>query len=121
MSHAHNLVLDYFKGIGFFGAVAICLLCLTIFFRAGVKWLRMIWSGSDDTDKRILACYVAAVIYVLCNQMSDCFGPSTIGFLWAVYLVGVLSERRRTVYRAMIHMSGPGPALPGRPADRIEG
>jgi len=94
--HAHNLVLDYFKGIGIFGALAIVLLCLSVFFRAGAKGLRILSGGADETDKRIWACYVGAAVYVLCNQMSDSFGPSTIGFLWTVYLAGILSERNRS-------------------------
>ena len=93
--HAHNLVLDYFRGIGLFGAVAIVLLCLRILVRALAKGVMILQGRADDSEKRIFACYVAASVYVLCNQMSDCFGPSTIGLLWTVYLVGVLAERPR--------------------------
>ena len=97
VSHAHNLVLDYFKGIGLIGAVAITLLCLTILARSvgyGVKVWRKIFAGTVvDDDFRILACYTGAVAYVICNQLSDCFGPSTVGFLWVVYLTGRLCER----------------------------
>lgn len=90
--HAHNLVIDYFKGIGLFGAVAVSMLCLLIVFRAGRKTFAVLVRGGDDEDKRIFACYLAAVVYVLANQMSDSFGPSTIGFLWSVYLVAVISD-----------------------------
>jgi O-antigen ligase len=90
--HAHNLVIDYFKNIGLFGAVAVAALCLIILFRAGRKTLAMLSRGGDDEEKRIFACYMAAVVYVLANQMSDSFGPSTIGFLWSVYLVAVIAD-----------------------------
>lgn len=93
--HAHNLVLDYFKGIGMFGALAVITLCLIIVGRTLHKAGVILFGRPSASDKRILACYVAASIYVLCNQMSDCFGPSTIGILWTVYLAGVLSEQHR--------------------------
>lgn len=93
--HSHNLVIDYFKGIGLFGALAITALCLVILARAG-RWMgRMLRHGGDATDARIFACYMAAVVYVLANQMSDSFGPSTIGFLWTVYLAAVVAAHGR--------------------------
>lgn len=112
ISHAHNLVIDYFKGTGLFGAAAIVLLCLTILTRTAAKALSVLKRGPcARQERRVLACYVAASIYVLLNQMSDCFGPSTIGFLWAVYLCGVLSERR--VARTATGGASP-PAVPRR-------
>jgi O-antigen ligase len=96
IEHAHNLVIDYFKGIGVFGAAAVVVLCLCIFFRTAAKGLAVIAGRAiEDRDKRLLACYVGASVYVVCNQMSDCFGPATIGGLWVVYLSAVLSERGR--------------------------
>ncbi len=87
--HSHNLVIGYFKGIGLFGALAIAVLCLVILARAGRWTVRMLRCGGDATDARILGCYMSAVVYVLANKMSDSFGPSTIGFLWTVYLAAV--------------------------------
>ncbi len=95
VTHSHNLVIDYFKGIGAFGAIAIVLLCLTILGRALIKTVSVFSPKSDINDIRILACYFSASVYVVCNQLSDCFGPSTIGFLWLPYLVGRLSEKSR--------------------------
>lgn len=94
LSHAHNLVLDYFKGVGLFGATAIVLLCLTVLARAASKGAAILFRPSDDADKRIWACYMAALLYFMCNQMSDSFGPSTAGFFWVVYLTAVLADRR---------------------------
>lgn len=94
-SHSHNLVLDYFRGIGLFGAVAVVLLCLMIMLRATLKAGYVLSRRVDDREKRIFACYAASVIYVLCNQLSDCFGPSTIGALWLFYLPAVMAERPR--------------------------
>lgn len=89
VSHAHNLVLDYFKGIGFFGALSILLLCGAILLRA-LRQVAAVLSGKGGRRAiMVLACYTGASIYVICNQLSDCFGPSTVGFLWLVYLVGV--------------------------------
>ena len=94
VSHSHNLILDYYKGTGLFGAAAIAALCLAIFLRASLKGVQILRGISGTKDQRIFACYVGAVVYVIANQMSDCFGPSTIGFLWTVYLAGVLSDDR---------------------------
>ncbi len=106
LSHAHNLVLDYFKGIGIIGALSVACLCLVILLRTAAKWLHVIRCPVTSNEQRILACYVASMIYILCNQLSDCFGPSTIGFLWIVYLSGVLSEDRAS----RLHATIPTPA-----------
>lgn len=100
ISHAHNLVIDYFKGIGMFGAASVVLLCLAILARTARKGIEILRGIGTDDDRRILACYVASSIYVTLNQMSDCFGPSTIGFLWAGYLTGVLADRPRAGFRS---------------------
>lgn len=89
VTHAHNLILDYFKGIGVFGALAIFLLCATILFRTFAKALYVLRGSGGEGDIRQLACYFSASLYVFTNQLSDCFGPSTIGSLWLVYLTGV--------------------------------
>lgn len=93
MAHSHNLVLDYFKGIGIFGAAGIAMLCLAIVGRTGWKSLSVVSGRGNETDLRILACYFGATVYVVCNQLSDCFGPSTVGFLWVNYLTGIFLER----------------------------
>tara|TARA_R110000850_G_scaffold276706_1_gene419770 strand:- start:1163 stop:2482 length:1320 start_codon:yes stop_codon:yes gene_type:complete len=92
ISHSHNLVLDYFKGIGVFGAAAILLLCLTILTRTAFKAVSVVAGNGDELDVRVLACYFASANYVVCSQLSDCFGPSTVGFLWIVYLSGRFLE-----------------------------
>jgi len=92
VSHAHNLVLDYFKGLGIFGAAAIVLLCLTILTRTASKALFVLAGEGNDRNVQTLACYLGASVYVVCNQLSDCFGPSTVGFLWTIYLAGRLMD-----------------------------
>lgn len=92
-THAHNLILDYFRGIGIFGAVAIILLCARILWRAVRKAIELsLAHKASRADMRIFACYAAAAVYVLCNQMSNSFGPATIAALWLIYLPAVLSE-----------------------------
>lgn len=99
VSHSHNLVLDYFKGIGIFGAIGIALLCLAILGRTVWKALSVLSGRGNETDIRVLACFFGASVYVLCNQLSDCFGPTTVGFLWITYLAGVFMERQRAIER----------------------
>jgi hypothetical protein len=92
-AHAHNLILDYFRGIGIFGALAVGLLCACILWRTIVKTFDVILAKTvSPLDVRILACFTAATVYVLCNQLSNSFGPATISALWMIYLPAVLSE-----------------------------
>lgn len=94
-THAHNLVLDYFRGIGIVGAFAIILLCTRILWRATKKSLELLLARTaDQREMRVFACYASAAVYVLCNQLSNSFGPATIGALWLVYLPAILSESR---------------------------
>ena len=93
LSHAHNLVLNYFRGIGLFGAIAVALLCVAIFSRTIRKGLTVVVGRVAPGDRRLWSYYVSATVYVICNQLSDSFGPTTIGCLWLVYLPAVLCER----------------------------
>ncbi|MDH3946928.1 MAG: O-antigen ligase family protein [Gammaproteobacteria bacterium] len=94
-NHAHNLILDYFRGIGIFGAFAIILLCARILWRAVRKALELSLARmASRADMRIFACYASAAVYVLCNQLSNSFGPATISALWLLYLPAVLSESK---------------------------
>lgn len=93
LQHAHNLVLEYFRGTGVFGALAIILLCVRILWRAWTKTVDvLIGQATSPHDIRVLACYTAGAVYVLCNQMSNSFGPATISALWLVYLPAVMAE-----------------------------
>jgi O-antigen ligase len=93
MQHAHNLFLDYFRGIGIFGGLAVILLCGCIVWRTIRKTFDVILAKTvSPLDVRILACFTAATVYVLCNQLSNSFGPATISALWMIYLPAVLSE-----------------------------
>lgn len=103
--HAHNLILDYFRGIGLFGAFAIALLCLRILWRAVAKTIPLLLGRPADSEyMRILACYVAAAVYVVCNQLSNSFGPGTIAALWIIYLPAVLSDPQLS--RSGVFLSG---------------
>lgn len=96
VSHSHNLVLDYFKGIGIFGAIGIALLCLTIIGRTIVKSISVMSGHGGEIDLRVLACFFGSTVYVFCSQLSDCFGPTTIGFLWVHYLTGVFLDHEKS-------------------------
>ena len=97
MQHAHNLILDYFRGIGLFGAIAVGLLCGRIVWRTIDKTFHVIRAKTvSPLDMRVLACFSAATVYVLCNQLSNSFGPATISALWMIYLPAVLSEPLRS-------------------------
>jgi O-antigen ligase len=96
-THAHNLILDYLRGIGIFGACAIILLCARILWRAARKALDLLLARTAGrAETRVFACYASAAVYVLCNQLSNSFGPATIAALWLIYLPAILSESQST-------------------------
>ncbi len=102
MQHAHNLILDYFRGIGIFGALAIGLLCCRIVWRTIDKTFDVMLAKSvSSLDVRILGCFSAATVYVLCNQLSNSFGPATISALWMIYLPAVMTEPVRSRSRLL--------------------
>ncbi len=116
LSHAHNLVLDYFKGIGLFGAAAVALLCLAIGWRCLRKVVSIFRLPENEADRRVCVFYISAIGYVVCSQLSDSFGPSTIGFLWLIYVVGVVSDRETgssVRVRQRQHPLSPAIASPG--------
>lgn len=97
MQHAHNVILDYFRGIGIFGALAVALLCGRIVWRTVDKAFDVILAKTvSPLDVRILACFSAATVYVLCNQLSNSFGPATISALWMLYIPALLSAPVRS-------------------------
>ena len=48
-----------------------------------------------DGNTKTLLADSATTARELCNQLSDCFGPSTIGTLWLIYLPAVMAEPLR--------------------------
>lgn len=110
-SHSHNMILDYFRGMGVTGLVAAVLLLGSAIARTAsfaVKTLRC-GVASRRSDTLNLALFIGASGYMLGNQISDSFSPSTAYIFWIVYVAAIISssEHRKPVPaaedRARVH------------------
>lgn len=98
LTHAHNMILDYFRGGGVFAAVAAIVLTITTIVRSTRAIL--LRSIRNDQIKRLeaSALLVGGCLYLIANQLSDSFSPSTAAFFWITYMIGLthaLSDGRR--------------------------
>lgn len=86
VTHAHNMVLDLFRGTGVFGASAVLLICVTCFSRLLSLSVRVIGTGELRRNSEFaIAMYAGASLYLVGNQLSDSFSPSTSLFFWTMY------------------------------------
>lgn len=103
-SHSHNVLLDYFRGMGFPGLFAL-LACL-----AGIAKGALYAFSRARAFKSAPAIFVgllggatAAVGYIASNMSSDSFGPSTIMFLFInlglVFAAANLSIKMQVIRR----------------------
>ncbi len=100
-SHSHNVLLDSARTLGVPGLILItCIILLVIILC--IQTLLAIASGvqiqiAEGFPKAmIVGSAFAAVSYILSNQMSDSFGPSTSIFFWMV--LGVLLRRHDLMF-----------------------
>jgi O-antigen ligase len=110
-THSHNLILDYFRGVGAFGALAMLVLLVTVAVRATSFYRSTLHKGAQGKwlDTIIVGLYLGALGYIIGNQLSDSLSPSTSFFFWAVYTTAYVSsegvaraaQRGRYLYRAM--------------------
>jgi O-antigen ligase len=114
-SHSHNMILDYFRGMGVTGLIAAVLMLGTAIARTigfAVKTLRQD-AVSRRPDTLNLSFFVGASGYMLGNQISDSFSPSTAYIFWLVYVAAIItsSEPRKAVRasegRAPLHWNLP--------------
>ena len=92
-SHSHNMILDYFRGMGILG-LASALLLLSVALVLTVCF--MLRTLPNDGAKRAadtlnLSLYVGALAYLIGNQISDSFSPSTAFIFWLAYCSAVIS------------------------------
>jgi len=86
--HSHNLFIDYFRTLGVPGValVSVIALLVTAYLVSAVLCTLF---GNDDrsedaTEVNVMVLGTAASVwnYLVANQMSDSFGPSTAPFFW---------------------------------------
>lgn len=85
--HSHNLFIEYFRTLGVPGAALITVVALlvTAYLVCAVVATVSGRSGSaydTNTNVMVLASSVSVWNYLVANQMSDSFGPSTAPFFW---------------------------------------
>ena len=98
-SHSHNMIIDYFRGLGVLGMVAALLLLVTAFSRCIMFGIRTLPKGrtTRSPETFTFALYVGAIAYLAGNQISDSFSPSTAFIFWLVYTSAItLSAAQRS-------------------------
>lgn len=85
--HSHNLFIDYFRTLGVPGLalVTIVVLLVTGYLISAVIHTLIGGDASESatkTDVMVLGTSVSVWNYLVANQMSDSFGPSTAPFFW---------------------------------------
>lgn len=97
VSHSHNVVLDYFRGLGLVGALSIAVIYVMVAVRTVRFYAATFASGATNKwqDSIIAALYLGALAYLSGNMLSDSLSPSTSFFFWLVYVAAYISERSR--------------------------
>jgi hypothetical protein len=96
-AHSHNMILDYFRGMGVFAMAAAAVLLITVVTRA-LLYIAATWGrGREDraAESITMALHLGAATYLIGNQISDSFSPSTAFLFWAVYVAAYRSAQPR--------------------------
>ncbi|CDX14019.1 conserved membrane hypothetical protein [Mesorhizobium sp. ORS 3324] len=87
--HSHNLFIEYFRTLGVPGLALITIMFLLVTSYLVIGVLRTLKAVGDDTSESatstnvmVLGTSVSVWNYLVANQMSDSFGPSTSPFFW---------------------------------------
>lgn len=94
-AHSHNMLLDYFRGMGVFGLTAGVVLILSVLSR-GVGFLLSTWHKREvdrASDTIVAGMYLGAIFHLIANQLSDSFSPTTAFLFWMMYFGAFFSAR----------------------------
>jgi hypothetical protein len=84
--HSHNLFIDFFRTFGVPGVTLIgIMVALMVFYMLASLFDTLFRSRGKlyaANDVMVLGSAVSLWNYIVANQMSDSFGPSTAAFLW---------------------------------------
>lgn len=85
--HSHNLFIDYFRTLGVPGValITIIVLLVTAYLISAVLHTLIdndTGESAINTNMMVLGTSVSVWNYIVANQMSDSFGPSTAPFFW---------------------------------------
>jgi hypothetical protein len=116
--HSHNLFVEYFRTLGVPGVALITVMVLLVLIcLINAVMAALIAKGrttvATDTNVMVLGTSVCVLNYLVANQMSDSFGPSTAPFFWIPL---ALLIAYRNVQRSLEDKSigrAPDPVIPG--------
>lgn len=94
LTHSHNVFLDFFRMLGLPGLVAVTVQIVAIVIVATSSLWRTgrdVIEPKDQLMSSSLAVSLAA--YILGNQTSESFGPSTLPIFWFVFSLLLLHRR----------------------------
>ncbi|RST31444.1 hypothetical protein HMF7854_11780 [Sphingomonas ginkgonis] len=108
-SHSHNMSLDYFRGMGILGLVAALTLLVAVASRTAAFVASTWHKGVVDRSADVVtaAMYLGATFYLVGNQLSDSFSPTTAFPFWMLYLGAYFStlKPRAVAARARLRRS----------------
>lgn len=92
-AHSHNMFLDYFRGMGVFALAAAVVLVGSAVSRAANFLLSTLPKGEIDRapDTIVAGLYLGATFYLIGNQLSDSFSPTTSFLFWVMYFGAYLT------------------------------
>jgi O-antigen ligase len=107
-AHSHNMMLDYFRGMGVLALSAAIALIVSVISR-GTKFLLSTWHKRETdraSDTIVAGMYVGAIFHLLANQLSDSFSPTTAFLFWMMYFGAFFSAGSATaIARPVRHLS----------------
>lgn len=92
-AHSHNMFLDYFRGMGVFAMAAAVVLVTSAVSRGLNFLLCTLPKGQVDraSDTVVAGMYLGAIFYLIANQLSDSFSPTTAFLFWIMYFGAYLT------------------------------
>ena len=98
-AHSHDMVLDYFRGMGVFGMAAAIALILCTAARVTSFVVSTLHRGLTDrtADTIVAGLYLGALFDLIANQLSDSFSPTTSFLFWMMYFGAYLTARPKIV------------------------
>lgn len=104
VAHSHNVFLDYFRTMGIPGLALVGGIVLSVLSICLIASIRSKYIASKSDRSIVIALIISCVSYILSNQLSDSFGPSTYPIFWScVAMLALIASQAR-----------PGLAKPGQ-------
>jgi O-antigen ligase len=103
--HSHNMLLDYFRGMGAPALLLAITLLLSTLSR-GTNFLLSTWHKREvdrASDTIVAGMYLGAIFHLAANQLSDSFSPTTAFLFWMMYFGAYFTARSGSRLPRRIH------------------